>query len=314
MYKTFIMFVFLLTGLLYAVYSYFVLNYRIYYMDAEYPMWLEVKQVVNTKTDNKFDLIVLGDSRAKAGFIPNQLSIKSLNLSLGGTTPIEGYYTLKKYLENNPAPNKLVLSYTAIHLGHKIYYWSRTVPFLYLNDSEYQEIEALAEILKEEPIMKTGKSYTDYKFPKVYGSSFKNGIIGRRWRENKIMYSECLLAHGHHYFGTAPFSHGLNNESKKMNFVNSNLHDYYLQRLLKLARMKHIKLYYYIMPYNEESFTHTDKQYIDGYTNYIKNLSSKYNMKMCDQPFHMSDDNFGDPSHLYRGAKKTTSLIFKCIQ
>ncbi|MFK5937224.1 MAG: hypothetical protein QM497_02400 [Sulfurimonas sp.] len=312
--KTFIIFVFLLTSLLYAIYSYFVLNYKMYYMDAEYPMWLEVKQIVNTKTDSKVDLIVLGDSRAKAGFIPNQLPIKSINLSLGGATPIEGYYTLKKYLENNPAPKKLVLSYTAIHLGNKTYYWSRTAPFGFLSDNEYQEVEALADKFKEEPIMKVGRSYIDFKFPKAYGSSFKNGIIGRRWQENKIVFLECLLAHGHHYFGTAQFSNALNNESKKMRFVSSALHNYYLQRLLKLANMKHIELYFYIMPYNEASFKHTNKQYINDYANNIKNLSLKYNIKMCDKPFYMSNHYFGDSSHLYEGAKKSTSLIFECIQ
>ena len=314
MYKTFIIFVFLLTSLLYAAYSYFVLNHKMYYMDAEYPMWLEVKQIVNTKTDIKFDLIVLGDSRAKAGFIPNQLPIKSFNLSLGGATPIEGYYTLKKYLANNPAPEKLVLSYTAIHLGHKTYYWSRTAPFGFLDDDEYKEIETLADKFKEEPIMKAEKSYMDFKFPKAYGNSFKNGIIGRRWQQNKIVFLECELAHGHHYFGTSQVSNGLNNESKRKKFINSELHDYYLKRLLKLASMHNIKLYFYIMPYNESSFKHTTKQYITDYANDIKNLSLKYNIKMCDKPFYMSNDNFGDPSHLYKGAKKSTSFIFECIQ
>lgn len=41
---------------------------------------------------------------------------------------------------------------------------------------------------------------------------------------------------------------------------------------------------------------------------YIKNLSLKYGMKLCNKVFYMENSDFGDPSHLFKGAKKNTAI------
>ena len=65
-------------------------------------MWYHIKEVVNSTYNENIELIVIGDSRAKAAFIPSELpEINSFNLSLGGATPVEGYYILKKYLKGH---------------------------------------------------------------------------------------------------------------------------------------------------------------------------------------------------------------------
>ncbi len=313
MYKKFIGLVFFIVIILYASYSYFVLNYKILYLDQEYPMWLQVKNIINNTTSNKIDLMIIGDSRAKAGFIPNELKIKSINLSLGGASPIEGFFTLKKYLKNNPKPTHIIFSYTPTHLANDSYYWSRTVPFEFLMDSNYKEIELLAHKMNEKPIIKNNKRYTDYKYPKSYASSFKNGIIGRRWLKNKIVLKKCQISKGHYYFGIKNGDNGLNKETSQSKFKKSKLQEYYFNKLLTLAKSNYIKLYYYNMPFNKSSFSKVNNNYINEYNTYINKLSVKYNMKQCNNIFYMENSNFGDASHLFKGAKYNTFKIYECI-
>lgn len=281
-------------------------------MAREYPMWLHIKQVINTTTKDKKHLIIIGDSMSKAGFIPNEIkNFKSLNLSLGGATPLEGYYTLLKYLENNPAPENIILSYAAYHLLGYSLYWYRTVPYDFLNGEDYQAIEKKA---KQFNLIVDNKSYIDYKNPFAYRSSFKNGIVEMRWKQNNKMLNECTTAQGHHYFGTKPFSKKLNKDTAQLLFKKSEFQDYYFRKLLTLAEKSHIKTHFFIMPYNKASYDTVNKEYIRNYIKYIKMLSKKYNMKMCNKLTYMANNNFGDRSHLFKGAKVNTRNMFNCIK
>lgn len=62
-----------------------------------------------TLQSNNVDVVFVGNSRAKLGFIPNEFSgYTSVNLGVGGSTPIICFYSLKRYLENNK-PTKLII-------------------------------------------------------------------------------------------------------------------------------------------------------------------------------------------------------------
>lgn len=297
----------------FIVFSYIVFNHKILYMNTEYPMWLHVKETVLKQNDEKQDLIMIGDSRAKAGFIPNiNKSVKSLNLAVGGGTPVEGYYILKKYIENNPAPNKIIISYGPFHLDGQDCYWDRTVKFDFMEKNDYIEVENLALLIKDFKTLGSGKTYTDYLSPIKFVSDLKNGIIGIRWSRNQSVLSEGYISKGHYYFGTAKFADGLNSETSQNNFIESPLINIYFKKLLDLARQNNIQIYYYTMPFNEASFKKGKEQYRNEYTNYLKDIAMLFDIKMCNQLTYMSNDNFGDPSHLYYGAKTTTKEIFEC--
>ncbi len=315
MYKKFIFTLFLTFSLLFLIYSVIVLNYKMLYMTQEYPMWLHVKNAINTPTKNRKQLLIIGDSRAKAGFIPNEIeNITSINLSLGGGTPMEGYYILKKYLENTPAPAHLILSYTAYHLMDKNKYWERTVTYNFLDDKDYQEIETRAKEFNERSIIKANKSYWYFKNPIVYRGSFRNGITSNRWKKNKQFLEETIAAQGHHYFGTSAFSTRLNTDTKQKIFKKSKLQDFYLRKLLTLAKNSGIKLYFFIMPFNKPSYDKVKKSYISKFTGYLRKLSHDYPLKICNKLTYMEKHNFGDSSHLFKGAKVVTLKMYHCLK
>jgi len=95
-YKKFIIKLFIIVISLYIGYTYIIKYQKMWYLDSEYPMWLHVKTTMNANIPLNYNTLMLGDSGAKAGFIPTQdILKKSINLSLGGSTPVEAYYILR---------------------------------------------------------------------------------------------------------------------------------------------------------------------------------------------------------------------------
>jgi hypothetical protein len=284
------------------------------FMNQEYPMFIYTKETISIRSHDKQNLIMIGDSRAKAGFIPNVNPLtKSLNLSIGGATPIEGYYILKKYLQTNLPPDKIIISYAPSHIDAHGTYWERTVKFDFLETQEYQEVESNAKQIADSTTIGSSKTYTDYLNPKMYISDFFNGIISLRWVQNKQVLIDNSNSQGHYYFGKEAISSALNDEATRKKFIPSPLIDLYLKKLLALTKANHIKVYYYTMPFNKSSFMASKKIYRDGYTTYLQDLVYKYNVNICNDLGYMSNDNFGDPSHLYKGADKVSHDIFKCV-
>ena len=73
------------------------------YMDVEYAMYKQQKDYISKNHDTN-RVLILGDSRAKASFMPDVLGEDVYNISLGGISPVESYYMLKEYLENHAGP------------------------------------------------------------------------------------------------------------------------------------------------------------------------------------------------------------------
>ena len=283
-------------------------------MNQEYPMWLHIKDIISEKHSLSIDLVVIGDSRAKAGFIPNKSKFNnSLNLSVGGGTPIEGYYTLKKFLKYNSGPKNLILSYGPFHLDSQDCYWHRTVKFDFLGNENYLEVENISKSINDMNTLGINTSFTDYINPAKYSNDLKNGLLEKRWIHNNDVYNFCVASKGHYYFGRAPKSDGLNTESQRINFTHSALLNEFFIKTIKLAKKHNIKIFYYTMPFNQASYEVMKKEYKLSYENYINKISHHYNITVCNKIDFLTNDNFGDSSHLYKGATITTNEIDKCV-
>jgi len=313
-FKHFIFMTSMLILLLVFFYSIFAFNFKMIYMDREYPMWLIVKNNINKKLKRTHDLLAIGDSKLVAGFMPNLSEKDVINLSVSGGTPIEGYYTLKKYLANHPVPpHKILLSYAPFHLEGIEAYWQRTVKFSFLNDADYREIRDIAISINDSKTLGYEHSYLDYKYPQIYFMNVLNGIIHMRWRKNNEVYKEFTHSKGHYFFGRKPSSSELNADINKENFKPNKLIDLYLKNLLTLANNNNITIYWYTMPINKSSFDQTTKNFIDQFDNYIGKLSKEYNIIQLNNLNYMADENFGDYNHLYNGSHTVTNNILNSI-
>ena len=116
----------LLVAPFFVVLPLYCAHFQDYYMDDEYAMYHAQRDYLLENQDHN-DVIILGDSRTKAGLMPELLSDSTYNLALGGASPIEGYYSLREYLDNHPAPGTLILCYAPMHYMDVDTLWTRTV-------------------------------------------------------------------------------------------------------------------------------------------------------------------------------------------
>ena len=119
--KNFIKNVFYLLFLGIFILTIFVSYGKMLYLDQEYPMWKFKIDYAKESADSQN--IIFGDSRALAGFIPEEIDENFINLAVGGGTSIETYYLLKNLLENN-IPKKIILSISPFHMETSdVFFW-----------------------------------------------------------------------------------------------------------------------------------------------------------------------------------------------
>jgi len=314
-YKKFVFTLFILSSILISTYSYIVLNYKHLYMSQEYPMWSSIKSKMSTDHKGKYDFLFIGDSRAKTGFIPKEFDEKTglttLNLSIGGGTPIEGYFSLKRYIENNKdnLAKHVLISYAPFHLVMQDSYWNRTVRFDFLKKEEYQDILNTAEKLNDISTLGNLEDQQSDFYTGKYLIEFFKGITQMRWKTNQKVVEELIISQDHCYFGRSSEATSLCQETHYEHFKPSKLLDEYFKRTLVLANENDIKLYYYSMPLSELSYKNVNVEFVYAYDRYIKDLSKLYSMNSLNTLTYRENTYFGDASHLYKGATMITNEI-----
>lgn len=300
----------------------FMLFGKIVYMNVEYPTYKDV-QIKTTQTHNA-DILILGDSRAKAGFMPQDKS--QLNLSIGGITPIGGYYTLKRYLAYNAPPKFLILSYMSVHYSKDRHFWDRAIKFDYLEFDEFVEIMENARNLGQCKVFGNDsekcKWYYFFKY-KIQIKNF-NAEMYNAWQEWKLYYSRYknnmeimdLLSKsgGHFFYGYNNRSKGLNQEVKFKEFTINPLIDLYLHKIMDLAKAHNIIVFHYQMPFNQSSFDSLDLRFVREYNAFLDSMQGKYEIVSLNHIWALPNSDFGDSSHLFNGAPKTTKDILEQIK
>ena len=278
--------------------------FPMWYMDGEYAMYRQQKDYIRENGDGS-RVVIIGDSRAKAGFIPDELSDDCYNLALGGTTPIEGYYTLKEYLEHHPAPEYVVVAYAPKHWIVADNFWTRTVYFHMMERADIQEVFETAETYQDNKdilIDNYKLEYIMYQFymPNKYCTALKNaGFIGR-YEFNEYKYEQMILERGHNYFGTANVSSGVNVEVKSYDdFDSSDVITFYMQKLIELCEKNSIRMVVEQLPINETSGTRMKNDFQKHYCDYMLALANANPNVEFHSNFRIyPNEYFGDPSHL----------------
>ena len=278
------------------------------YENSEYPMWEFNKKFTQHNTKLNVDVLAIGDSRFKAAFIPRDSN--SLNLSLGGSSPIEGYYTLRDYLKFNQAPKQLLLSYAPYHLMEVETFWKRTIKFKYLSYADEEEVFSNAVRLKDSLASSKQSRWAFHLTPQPHIAAIKNGLVEKRWQNYQPKLNELTLSYGHSYFGQGAPTEG-NLDSELVEFKVSPLIDYYLSEIFTLASENDISIYWYTAPYSQLSYDLSHAEFNQGYAQYIYSLEA--NINVISEVYAMDNDMFGDSSHVYEGAADVTAYIYQHI-
>lgn len=277
--------------------------FPMWYMDEEYAMYRQQKDYVSENQDAN-RVLIIGDSRTKAGFIPDELSSDCYNLALGGTTPIEGYYTLKEYLQVHPAPEYVVIAYAPMHYMDVDALWTRNIYFHVMNRADAIELfQVASECQDQENILIENYrlEYAMYQFymPNKYCTALKNaGFVGRH-SANVEKYNQMLLERGHNYFGMADGSSDINGEAKETDFTASDVITFYMQRIFDLCEEQGIQVVVEQLPMNETSRAILTQDFKDHYREYMTQLASANPKVRIFGDFYMYPNScFGDADHL----------------
>lgn len=282
------------------------------YMDSEYPAWAYTKDTVK---NCDAETVIVGDSRAMADLIPEMFDETCVNLSVGGATSVEMYYTLKEYINNNGCPENVIIMFAPFHYTIIDNFWTRTAYFNYLSVADMSELISYAKASESETIMCKGykNDLLSYRlrFPDKYLPALINSRLTGRYKENVSEYKAIESALGYSEFGSADGCSDLNYETSYEEMHTTGdavLLDIYLNKLLTLCEDNNINTTMSIPPMNESSYEVLYPSYVDELHFYLMGLSNNHpNIIIEDEIPMYADKYFGDSSHLnHKGAVKFT--------
>lgn len=274
------------------------------FMDNEAPHYLWNKIKTNTVNGQNYDVLILGDSAANAAYMPETLSGTTLNLALGGTSPVENYYTLQDWLAHNPAPKACYISFKDFHLQKEDCFWTRT-----MYSHRYtlrQNLEMLKKAIEyKEPSILTKHYILDFVsyelfLPNKYITSFMNASFNQRYQGNRSTQQADDL------YGGRYIARGLNEYVPSGEIVNEKfyvnpLFDYYYRKILEVCRENQIDVHLIKLPFPENiSFT---EEYVEGFNRYYEELQKEYPDIRVDRFSAYPKLYFADSDHMNtRGA------------
>ena len=304
--------------IIYAIVSFFPFHY----FNHEYPMWVSKTEIIESR--HPYGNIIIGDSRAIAAFVPEILGPSYYNLALGGGTPIEGYYILKRTLNNQNKIDTLIISFSPFHFEKADSFWDRSLKFGFLKFENINEI--FLELNESNRMFWNFKystmNYIDFntyflqaylnriKFPTSVRSELANSTL-MRGETNKQVYQDITKQRGYYPFGKGEVSHRLNSEAQRKTFTPKIIMIISLHKIFKLAEENGVKVIYQATPMNKSSYNNLKPNYVNDYHTLIKSFIDEYDwVEFRADIFYYEDTFFGDPSHLNsRGAIKFSEEI-----
>ena len=280
------------------------------FMDEEAPYYLWNKEIVNSNKE-KYDIIILGDSVANAAYVPEILSNNSVNLALGGTTPIENYYTMQDWLKQNSAPKVCYISFMDFHLQKEDCFWTRSMYFHRYD--LLQNIEILKAAQKfQEPSILTKQYFRDFLafelyFPSTYITPILGTDLKQRYDYNVAAWSGNEL-HSGRYIARGIRGYESSERIIYDEFYTSEIFDYYYRKLIELCIDRGIKVHLIKLPLpNNTSFT---AQYINQYNEYYDQIKMDYPEITVDWLLTYPQEFFMDAVHLNsHGALEFSTML-----
>ncbi len=179
-------------------------SHMLAFVDDETPYYIWNREITNSEREKQYRVIILGDSVANAAYVPEALSRDTLNLALGGTTPMANYYTLRDWLDHHPAPEVCYISFVDGHFYQESTFWTRTMYSHRFRLSQNLEMMEAAISYKEPSILTEHYwleflSYQLY-LPNKYIASFMNASFNQRYKTNSVAM-QAIELHGGRYIG-----------------------------------------------------------------------------------------------------------------
>jgi hypothetical protein len=302
---------------LYLLWILYIETMPMYYNRPTNNRWYFLKESLNGKYKiPKINKIFLGESRLNAGInfseIPNSYSFAS-----GGSTPIEMYYVLKKYLRKYPKPDTVFLSVSPRFFSEIFAFWHFAVRNKVVTGSDIDEILSLKK--KGETSLGRFPMLNFYLYKADYLSYYQsdvlyNYVFGGYSKNKKMIHTMMKMHGGRPHPGLKDSCSDLNHETKYAHFIPAPLLDTYFNKILNVCSRNKIKLIFFSMPVNKSSFDRLKPDFISEYEIFMKNYAYNYpNFSISDSLYSFPDIFFGDASHLNKKGKERFTKEFLSV-
>lgn len=291
------------------------------YADRAYPLWTYQLDAAKNSSQGNARILILGDSRAQAAIIPDEIGPQTRSLALLGSSPIDSYHLLRDYLAAHAAPEWVVFSFAPYHLlrNMKSKFWKLSVKYRAHNFADFRAILARSHDLRDPLLKDAGRlrvmlNWMLYRanFPPYYRAELVSSrLIGRR-DANRAALHQIEQGRGHYLLGRAPSHSGISFEATLEGFDASPLLDSYLREGIELALDAGSKVVFRAMPMNESSHRELSPQFESEYREYVQDLGRTYPAIAADPNLDFLPDlYFGDSSHVNEMGALKISRDFK---
>ena len=247
------------------------------YYDGEAPAYVWNREYCNTHHDKEIRNIILGDSTASASYMPEVLSDETVNLSLGGASTMEIYYTMVEWLKNNKPPKDVFISLVDGHFNSASTFWGRTMySHRYSLEDSWSMLQAAIDY--EEPSMVKGNYYWDFLsyelyLPNKYMVSVANAGINRRYEGNKKSMTLQGI-HGGRYIARGTHEVKIDGVIVHKGFKVKPLFDDYYKKLIRLCLDNNIRVHIIKLPLpDQNSYT---ESHIQEFWAYYRELQREF--------------------------------------
>ncbi len=273
-----------------------------YYKEG-YSCYLQNKLVSGSK-DSNYRVLICGDSTAKTDWLPASLSEDTYNFSLGGVSPVEEYYYIRDYLQNNEIPEYIIYSMSISHYMEAGSFWQESVYFHTL------DIEDLLDVLVTKRSFRESSLWGDkglldiigyYTYsPVLYGTALVEGTLHDRSKFNIDMYNEVINNKGQYCYNKDKNVEKRIDDSLACSaFTPDPLIDYYFRKTIELCEDNGIRFVYQLSPINASTYSIVSPDVVEQWYDYLDDIRMEYqNANFDGELIIYSDELFSDPTHL----------------
>jgi hypothetical protein len=285
--------------------SVYLRRYPMRYFGTEYPMWQVAFETANDASTPAADVLIVGDSRTKAGLLPEAFGPNSYSLTLGGAEPATLYHLLATYLRTHRAPRVVILSIAPYHFSKAEAFWERGQKFGLMSWDDTQAILSRALELGD-PLLGNGVLELHgqallyaARAPHLYFAELWNARGGMRGPSNDKVRASIRERRGQQFFGTAKSHSGKCWETQLEHLGVSPLLDDYVRRMLELSLKSGAQTHFLTMPMNTSSARALKPAYRAELAEHLEKLARAHPRADVDTALpELADSYFGDESHL----------------
>lgn len=252
--------------------------------------------------DSTIKVLFLGDSRPNAGL--NFSKIKnSWSFCVGGTSPIENYYILQKYLNSYNKPETLFLSISPRFLTTQFAFWDLAVRNKFFTKKDFNEIYSYNQTISD-TLLNSSKKIKFFlynaNFVKYYQDDIRKSFVFFAKNKNIKLINFIINNRGQRpHPNLKDFCSDLNYETSMDSFPISPIYDFYFTKIFQTCADNNIYCVFYSMPMNQSSFNKLTEKFINQYDTYISSQQIIFPMfDINPNLYSFSDSLFGDESHL----------------